>query len=185
MNTDPTECRVQSAKCRMVNSALCILRSALCIPLVLSLWTPAPASAQQPTPKDTIPLPLTAGEADGERPRRNLFPYLNWDWGFTTFHLGLATGFDIAWFSQDDDSKDQVTMDQGLKWRDFRFVGSGRFNTKRPATWQIGVMWDGVSEDWFIRQTGIMVAVPEISGSIFLGRAKEGISLSKVIQGYQ
>ena len=143
--------------------------------------------AQQPTPtaRDTVPLTLTAGEADGDRPRRNLFPFLNWDLGFTTFHIGLATGFDIAWFSQDDASKEQVTMDEGLKWRDFRFVGSGRFNTKRPMTWQIGVMWDGVSEDWFIRQTGVMIAVPELWGNIFIGRAKEGFSLSKVIQGYQ
>ena len=143
--------------------------------------------AQQPTPtaRDTVPLPLTAGEADGDKPRRNLFPFLNWDWGFTTFHIGIATGFDIAWFAQDDAAKEQLTMDQGLKWRDFRFVANGRFNVNRPPTSQIGVMWDAVSEDWFSRQTGIMVAVPEISGNIFIGRAKEGFSLSKVIQGYQ
>jgi phosphate-selective porin OprO/OprP len=46
-------------------------------------------------------------------------------------------------------------------------------------------MWDGVNEEWFIRQTGIMVAVPELSGNFFIGRSKEGFSLSKVIQGYQ
>ena len=170
-----------------MNSALFILHSAFCTLLALFIWAPGAAAAQQPTvaPWDTIPAKITAGEADGERPRRNLMPFLNWDWGFTTFHIGLATGFDIAWFAQDDDSKEQLTMDEGLKWRDFRFVGNGRFKSKRPITWQFGVMWDGVSEDWFIRQTGIMIAVPEIWGNIFIGRAKEGISLSKVIQGYQ
>ena len=186
MNTDGfqiPDSRFQIADWARLRSAFWNLESA--IAFVLCVAVHGGASAQQPTPRDTVPLPLTAGEADAEKPRRNLFPYLNWDWGFTTVHVGLATGFDIAWFSQDDESKEQVTMDQGFKWRDFRFVANGRFNTKRPTTWQIGVMYDGVSEDWFIRQTGIMVAVPELSGSIFIGRSKEGISLSKVIMGYQ
>jgi phosphate-selective porin OprO/OprP len=154
--------------------------------LLLCVMAPVLAGAQQPTAgtRDTVPLPITAGEADGDRPRRNLFPWLDWDLGFATFHLGLGTGFDIAWFAQDDDSKQQVTMDEGLKWRDFRFVGGGRLNTERPMTWQLGVMWDGNTKDWLIRQSGIMVAIPEISGSIFVGRTKEGFSLSKVMQGY-
>ena len=151
--------------------------------LALLLAAPAASKAQKSVP-DTA-LALTAGEADGDLPRRNLFPKTTWDWGFTTFHIGIATGFDAAWFAQDDDSKEQVTINPGFKWRDFRFVANGRFKLKRPTTWQIGVMWDGVSEEWFIRQTGIMVAVPEIWGNIFIGRAKEGFSLSKVIQGYQ
>jgi phosphate-selective porin OprO/OprP len=143
---------------------------------------------QQPgqPPRDTIrESGLAAGEADAERPRRNLLPKSDWDWGFTTFHIGIGGGFDIAWFKQDDDSKQQLAMDEGVKWRDFRFIANGRFNLKRKTTWQIGVMWDGVNEDWFLRQTGIMVAVPEIWGNIFIGRSKEGFSLSKVIQGYQ
>jgi phosphate-selective porin OprO/OprP len=35
-----------------------------------------------------------------------------------------------------------------------------------------------------MRQTGVMVAVPEILGHIFVGRSKEGFSLNKVMIGY-
>ncbi len=45
-------------------------------------------------------------------------------------------------------------------------------------------MYDANKEQWVFRQTGIMVAVPEIWGHIFVGRAKEGFSLNKVMVGY-
>nr|AFK79205.1 phosphate-selective porin o/p [uncultured bacterium F42-01] len=164
-----------------------MLRHALAA--LLSMFAVAtPSFAQQPAPAspDSIPEPaLAAGEADAEKPRRNLFPYFDWNFGVTTFHIGLGGGFDVATFEQDEDSKEQLTMDPGVKLRDFRFIANGRTKLKRLTTWQIGVMWDGVKEDWFVRQTGVMVAVPEIWGNIFIGRAKEGFSLSKVIQGYQ
>jgi phosphate-selective porin OprO/OprP len=93
--------------------------------------------------------------------------------GIHDVHIGLATGFDIAWFAQDDDSKQQLTMDQGLKWRDFRFVGNGRFNSEATNHVAIGVMWDGVSEDWFIRQTGIMLRSRRLSRK-HLHRPRQG-----------
>ncbi len=45
-------------------------------------------------------------------------------------------------------------------------------------------MYDGVTHSWFIRQTGVMVAVPKLWGNIFVGRSKEGFSLNKVMVGY-
>ena len=45
-------------------------------------------------------------------------------------------------------------------------------------------MYDAANEEWAFRQTGIMVAVPEIWGHIFVGRTKEGFSLNKVMIGY-
>ena len=45
-------------------------------------------------------------------------------------------------------------------------------------------MYDAGNEEWVFRQTGIMVAVPEIWGDIFVGRTKEGFSLNKVMIGY-
>ena len=133
MSTEkPEHCGQQMADVQVadVHAAVCISRvradshSSL---LALPWRRRRRPRAQQPTTVDTVPLPLTAGEADGERPRRNLFPKTDWDWGFTTFHFGLGSGFDIAWFAQDDDSKEQVTMDPGFKWRDFRFIANGRF----------------------------------------------------------
>ena len=45
-------------------------------------------------------------------------------------------------------------------------------------------MYDGAKKEWLFRQTGIMVAVPELWGHIFVGRSKEGFSLNKVMIGY-
>jgi phosphate-selective porin OprO/OprP len=45
-------------------------------------------------------------------------------------------------------------------------------------------MYDAPTKAWLIRQTGIMIAVPELWGHFFVGRAKEGFSLLKVMVGY-
>jgi phosphate-selective porin OprO/OprP len=45
-------------------------------------------------------------------------------------------------------------------------------------------MYDAPSHTWLIRQTGIMVALPEKWGHLFVGRTKEGFSLNKVMTGY-
>jgi phosphate-selective porin OprO/OprP len=44
-------------------------------------------------------------------------------------------------------------------------------------------MYDGAENEWRFRQTGIQVAVPELSGQFFVGRTKEGFSLVKVMTG--
>jgi phosphate-selective porin OprO/OprP len=46
-------------------------------------------------------------------------------------------------------------------------------------------MYDGPTETWRFRQTGLMFDVPELYGSIFLGRTKEGFSTNKMMVGYQ
>ena len=45
-------------------------------------------------------------------------------------------------------------------------------------------MYDGATDDWLFRETGFMVAVPELWGHFFIGRTKEGFSLNKVMSGY-
>ncbi len=72
----------------------------------------------------------------------------------------------------------------GFKIRDSRFMINGRIKTKRRITYKAGIMYDGYTEEWFIRQTGIMVAVPELWGHFFIGRSKEGPSLNRVMVGY-
>jgi len=45
-------------------------------------------------------------------------------------------------------------------------------------------MYDGPTDEWLVRETGLMVEVPELSGHVFVGRSKEGFSLNKVMVGY-
>jgi phosphate-selective porin OprO/OprP len=42
-------------------------------------------------------------------------------------------------------------------------------------------MFDGVTDAWFLRETGFMINVPELWGNFFIGRTKEGFSLNKVM----
>src|SRR5262249_22753597 len=70
------------------------------------------------------------------------------------------------------------------KLRDARFLIGGKFKTKRALTWQAGIMYDQITKKMLFRQTGLMIAVPEIWSHFFIGRAKEGFSLNKVMTGY-
>lgn len=60
----------------------------------------------------------------------------------------------------------------------------GQLKTKRIISWKFGAMYDGASDAWLVRETGIMVGVPELWGNIFIGRTKEGFSINKVMNGY-
>jgi phosphate-selective porin OprO/OprP len=128
---------------------------------------------------------ITAGEADAEPLRRSLLVRPEWDLGFTTLHAGAGLLFDVAAYSQDSVSKEQFPdLNPQFKLRDARVLLGGRFKTKRPFTWQLGAMYDAVTHKWLVRQSGLMVAVPEIYSHFFIGRAKEGFSLNKVMVGY-
>lgn len=107
----------------------------------------------------------------------------------TTIKLGGGFLYEMAAYHQDDNSKKQMDslgtpLETGFKVRDFRFVVSGQLKTKRTITWKLGLMYDGTQDEWLVRETGVMVAVPEIWGNIFVGRTKEGFSLNKVMNGY-
>ena len=56
--------------------------------------------------------------------------------------------------------------------------------TKRSVNWSAGIMYDWVAHKWFIRQTGFLIAVPEIYSNFWVGRTKEGPSLNRVMSGY-
>jgi phosphate-selective porin OprO/OprP len=108
----------------------------------------------------------------------------------TTFKLGAGFLYEYAGFSQDKNSK--IQMDDSLgtplknqfKVRDFRVLFSGQLKSKREISWRAGFMYDGASDSWLVRETGIMVGVPEISSYFFVGRTKEGFSMNKVMNGY-
>ncbi|HEY5746162.1 MAG TPA: porin [Chryseolinea sp.] len=104
----------------------------------------------------------------------------------TTFKFGAAFFYDYAAYSQDANSKRQAdsagyVVESAFKLRDFRFLLSGQFKTKRTISWKAGIMYDGVTDAWFVRETGVLIAVPELWGSFFIGRTKEGFSLNKVM----
>jgi phosphate-selective porin OprO/OprP len=158
----------------------------LLLPLLLCPILPTSAAAQGGTPRDTsIAAGITAGEADADMERRNLLNALHLKLGFTTLRVGGGVLVDYIGYDQDSASREQfpALASQG-KLRDARFLFGGKFNTQRYFTWQIGVMYDATKKNWLFRQTGVMVAVPEIWSHFFVGRAKEGFSLNKVMVGY-
>jgi phosphate-selective porin OprO/OprP len=98
--------------------------------------------------------------------------------------MGGGLLYDYAAFSQDEESTKQFQLTSEAKLRDARILFKGRLKFKRPVTWSSGLMYDGATDSWLVRETGIMVEVPEIWGHVFVGRTKEGFSLNKVMVGY-
>jgi phosphate-selective porin OprO/OprP len=147
---------------------------------------PGPTATRTDSTRDSILVnELTAGEADNESLRRSLLTRPEWDLGFMTLHVGAGLLFDVAAYSQDSASREQFpNLNPEFRLRDARILLGGRFKTKRSFTWQAGVMYDAATYKWLVRQTGLMIAVPEIYSHFFIGRAKEGFSLNKVMVGY-
>jgi phosphate-selective porin OprO/OprP len=108
---------------------------------------------------------------------------------YSTLKLGGGFLPEFASYSQDENSRRQMDsagtpLTSAWKVRDLRVVASGLLKTKRAISWKAGFMYDGVTETWLVRETGITVGVPELWGSFFVGRTKEGFSLNKVMNGY-
>jgi len=145
---------------------------------------PQPGGApviQEATPDDDT---IEAGEADAEEPRRRLIRWNEYEGPFFTLRFGGGALYDYAAFSQDEGSAQQFQLASESKMRDGRILFKGRLKFRRPVTWSSGLMYDGATDSWLVRETGIMVEVPEIFGHIFIGRTKEGFSLNKVMVGY-
>jgi len=143
--------------------------------------------AQEPPDESAGPSlenTLEAGESSVELPRRKLVRWNEFDGPLTTLRFGAGFLYEIAGYSQDDQSEQQFDLQTEDKVRDFRLLFKGRLKTERPVTWTCGVMYDGPSDSWLIRETGVMIAVPELWGHFFVGRTKEGFSLNKVMSGY-
>lgn len=154
---------------------------------LLLLLAPHPSHGQNSSaasPDSTSQSTLVA-EAEGEdAPRRKLVKWNEFEGPFTTIRLGAGFLYEAAAYAQDEESKQQFDLEPAGKVRDFRLIFSGRLKTKRSIIWKAGVMYDGATDSWLFRETGIMVAVPELRGHIFIGRTKEGFSLNKVMVGY-
>jgi phosphate-selective porin OprO/OprP len=108
---------------------------------------------------------------------------------FSTLKLGGGFLYEYAGYSRDGNSKKQMdsigsALEPAFAVRDFRITAAGQFKTKRTLNWKAGFMYDDASRSWFVRETGLMIGVPELSGNIFVGRTKEGFSMNKVMVGY-
>ena len=142
-------------------------------------------AAQEPiAPAQAIDDTIEAGEAEAKEPARSLVEWNHYEGPFFTIRAGGGLLFDYAAYRQDDNSKQQLDLNPEFKVRDVRVLLKGRLKFKRQVTWSSGLMYDGPSGKWLVRETGIMVEVPEIWGHIFVGRTKEGFSLNKVMVGY-
>lgn len=147
-----------------------------------------PGQPPQPTdqqPQPTLDDTIEAGDSDAETPPRQFLRWNHYEgpWITAEIHGGLL--YEGIGYSQDEGSEEQLTLDPEGKFRDARFMVKGRFpRSKRAVTYTSAFMYDGPSDDWFVRETGVMVAVPELKGHLFVGRTKEGFSLNKVMSGY-
>ena len=130
---------------------------------------PAAAPAAQDSPLDDT---IDAGESSAEAPRRKLVKWNEYEGPWFTIRAGGGYLFEYASFSQDASSQQQFALENDWKVRDARVLFNGRLKFKRATTWSLGFMYDGPSDSWLVRQTGIMVEVPELSGHIFVCRSK-------------
>jgi len=108
---------------------------------------------------------------------------------FSTFKFGGGFLYEFAGYKQDKIAEQQMdsigsVLEHAFEVRDFRVVASGQFKTKRTFSWKFGAMYDGANKAWLVRETGLMINVPELWGNFFVGRTKEGFSLNKVMNGY-
>jgi len=111
----------------------------------------------------------------------------NWnefDGPLSTLKINVWFLEDFVAYKQDAASKEQFDLSPTFIMRDLRFALNGRFKLKRDITWKAGLMYDVKSGKWTFRETGLLVAVPELSGHIFVGRTKEAFSLEKIMVGY-
>ena len=145
---------------------------------------PAQQGAVPPSQPPAIDDSITAAESENEPPARRLVSFNEYEGRLGSIRVGFGLLFDYASFTQDDNSKEQVDLTSQWKYRDGRLILNGRLGFKRPTTWTAGIMYDADKDAVLMRMTGIMVAVPEIWGHIFVGRSKEGFSLNKVMNGY-
>jgi len=139
-------------------------------------------------PAPTIDDSIEAAESEEPRPPgdQKLIHWNDYVGEDFTLHFGLNAMYDVNGTSQDDGSDAQWgdLKSPDSKWRDFRLLASGKFpKSKRLIEWKAGYMYDGLNDQWLFRETGVIVAVPEIWGHLFIGRTKLGVSMIKHMSG--
>jgi phosphate-selective porin OprO/OprP len=154
---------------------------AVCLASAAAGQTSTPPSQQQEGLDNS---PLEAGDEELDTPKKDLVKWNHYDGDF--FHIRLGGGYlyEGSAYSQNAASEEQFSLVPETKVRDARILIKGGFNTERPITFSTGILYDTPTHSFLVRETGVMFTVPELWGSIFVGRTKEGFSLNKVMAGY-
>lgn len=145
---------------------------------------PAPQATPSPTPNETLENTIAAGESSDEPPQRQLVHWNEYHGPYFTIRVGGGILVDAAGYAQDTESKEQIKMAPDVKLRDARLILRGTFPQWKRVTWSSGLMYDAPTHEFLVRETGLMIKVPELWGNLFVGRTKEGFSLNKVMVGY-
>jgi phosphate-selective porin OprO/OprP len=146
--------------------------------------TPAPQPSPSPAPPSNLENTISAGESSDEPPARQLVHWNEYHGPYFTIRVGGGILVDTAAYAQDTESKEQIKLSPDVKLRDARLVLRGTFPKWKRVTWSSGLMYDAPTHEFLVRETGLMIKVPELWGNLFIGRTKEGFSLNKVMVGY-
>lgn len=179
----PKTSRHFSPPTKVTNRAVAVVAVLIFCGAFAHAQAPAAASLQARGPIDESPD--SAASDDIVRDRK----LVNWnEYDGKHFSIRGGGGFliDYAGFAQDDVSKQQISIQPKYQLRDARvlFRGKLKFIKSRSVNWSAGIMWNQATHEWQFRQSGLTIDVPEIWGSIFVGRTKEGISMNKIMVGY-
>src|SRR5262249_45857619 len=127
---------------------------------------------------------LEAAESD-EQSARHFEKWNSFQGPYATVRFGGSAMYDVATYSQDDASKEQVgDLEAAGKWRDFRFVLSGTFPKVPWLTWKAGVMWDGPSQSWLVRGARFLTPPPRGLGAPFHRPHQRGLLHGKAHGGH-
>jgi phosphate-selective porin OprO/OprP len=157
-----------------------IRRAVVLLGWLLSCAALGAEEQQPPGDEDT----LVAGGSSSDPPARRLVKWNEFEGPFFTLRASAGVILDAGAYAQDDRSREQFDLEPDWQVRDFRVMLNGRIKTGRAVTWCAGFMYDHSGDEWFVRQTGLQVAIPELKGHVFVGRSKEGLSLNMVMVGY-
>lgn len=165
--------------------AAVILAFAVLLPVAGKAEDTDPRSSNGPPA--SIDTQLDAGEAESAQIKRDPSRRLwnEFDFGFATLKVNFDFLYDYSGFQQDDDNAGQLSLPAKADMRDLRFVFSGRLKFWPRASYSLGYMYDKALNAWGFRQTGLMIDVPELSGSLFIGRTKESFSTNRLMVGIE
>jgi len=153
--------------------------------ILLLCVVPGPARGEEPAAGDAA-LAVNADEGVPDEPTRRMVHWNEYEGRWFTARLGGGFLYDTANYSQDAASESQFQFRSDDYVRDSRLLLKGRLKFAPRLSYTIGYMYDPAPEKktWFWRQTGIYVDMPEWGGDLFIGRTKEGISMNKIMVGY-
>src|SRR5262249_9736538 len=154
-------------------------RPGLLLTIILCCWSHT-AWGQQPSggqplagnkPESLDNTPPEAGDEELGVPARKLISFNEFNGDRVTFRVVGGFLYEFAAYSENEQSKEQFALFPTPKVRDARIVLKGSFKgTKRTTSWSTGLMWDVPTRKFLVRETGVMLEVPEIWGNVFIGR---------------